>query len=66
MSKISILNSVFSDIEKFSSADEYGRIIKLVEKRKYIELLNNLFTKLFLYIFIRYTSIPRRTITNSG
>lgn len=32
MSKISILNSVFSDIEKLYSAEEYKRIIKLVEK----------------------------------
>ncbi|VVC45267.1 Tetratricopeptide repeat,Putative TPR-like repeat,Signal recognition particle, SRP72 [Cinara cedri] len=32
MSKNSILNSVFSDIEKLGSAEEYKRIIKLVEK----------------------------------
>ncbi|XP_022169731.1 signal recognition particle subunit SRP72 [Myzus persicae] len=32
MSKISILNSVFSEIEKLDSAEEYKRIIKLVEK----------------------------------
>lgn len=32
MSKINILNSVFSDIEKLASAEEYKRIIKLVEK----------------------------------
>ncbi|XP_025201445.1 signal recognition particle subunit SRP72 [Melanaphis sacchari] len=32
MSKVSILNSVFSEIEKLDSAEEYKRIIKLVEK----------------------------------
>lgn len=34
MSKISVLNSVFSDIEKLASAEEYRRIIKLVDKRE--------------------------------
>ncbi|XP_050420854.1 signal recognition particle subunit SRP72 [Adelges cooleyi] len=32
MSKSSLLNSVFSDIEKLALAEEYKRIIKLVEK----------------------------------
>lgn len=35
MTKNSILNSVFSDIEKLASVEEYKRIIKLVDKRKF-------------------------------
>jgi len=41
MSKISILNSVFSDIEKLASNEEYKRIIKLVEKRECSEYISS-------------------------
>ena len=70
MSKISILNSVFSEIEKLDSAEEYKRIIKLVEKREWFYSYYYFFFfchKYWFCIFVvlRYTPISWRVVIGS-